>query len=181
MKAAFLVGRALLGGFFVYNGIHHFQQTEFISGYVKSKGIPMPKAAVLGTGAALVVGGASLITGIKPKYGIAAIVGFLGTVSPTIHDFWNAQDPQQKMNDQINFTKNLALAGATLALAAVDEPWPVSVPLAQPGRMERARNVARLAAREANSFGRDAKKFSRDASKFGRETRKSAKKWWKAS
>lgn len=94
MKAAFLIGRAMLGGFFVYNGIHHFQQTDMIAGCAKSKDVPVPKAAVLASGAALLVGGASLITGIKPKYGIAAVLGFLGTVSPSIHDFWNIQDPQ---------------------------------------------------------------------------------------
>jgi putative oxidoreductase len=52
----------------------------------------------------------------------------LGSTAGLIHDFWNVQDPQQKVNDQINFAKNLALAGATLALAGVDEPWEASVP-----------------------------------------------------
>src|SRR5262249_29207753 len=106
-------------------------------------GLPLAKPAVLGTGALLIVGGASLITGIKPKYGIAAAVGFLGAVSPTMHDFWNAKDPQQKMNDQINFFKNLALAGATLALSGVEEPWPMSVPLAQPSKIERVKRFGR--------------------------------------
>lgn len=173
MRAAFLFGRALLGGFFVYNGIHHFQQTDMIAGYAESKGVPMSKTAVRATGAALLVGGASLITGIKPKFGIAAIVGFLGTVSPTIHDFWNVEDPQQKMNDQINFTKNLALAGATLALAGVEEPWPVSVPLGQPSRSERVK-----------AFGRIAKRVGRDAQDEGlkaiRKAKKSARKWMSA-
>jgi uncharacterized membrane protein YphA (DoxX/SURF4 family) len=143
MKAAFLIGRAILGGFFVYNGIHHLQETEMISGFAKSKGLPLAKPAVLGTGALLIAGGASLITGIKPKYGIAAAVGFLSAVSPTMHAFWKEQDPQQRMNDQINFFKNVALAGATLALAGVEEPWPVSVPIAQPSKVERVKRFGR--------------------------------------
>jgi len=173
MKAAFLIGRAILGGFFVYNGIHHFQQTDMIAGFAKSKGLPMPKAAVLGTGAALLVGGASLITGIKPKVGVAAAVGFLATVSPTMHDFWNAQDPQQKMNDQINFMKNMALAGATLALAGIKEPWPLSVPIGQPSQFDRVRE-----------FGRPAQKFGREkygeAEKSSRNAKKSSRKWFAA-
>ena len=150
MKAPFLIGRAMLGGFFIYNGIHHFQETDMIAGYAKSKGVPLAKVGVMATGAALIVGGASLLTGIKPKWGSAALIGFLGTVSPTIHDFWNASDPQQKQNDMINFAKNLALAGATLALAGVDEPWEASVPVLQPSRTE-----------QAKKFGRKAKRFGR--------------------
>jgi hypothetical protein len=43
----------------------------------------------------------------------------------------------------VNFTKNLALLGGALALMGVEEPWPVSVPVAQPDAMERARRFAR--------------------------------------
>lgn len=150
MKAPFLIGRAILGGFFVYNGIHHFQETEMMAGYAKSKGLPMAKAGVVASGAALLVGGASLITGIKPKYGIAAVLGFLGAVSPTIHAFWKETDPQQKINDQANFLKNVALAGATLALAGVDEPWEVSVPVLQPS----ARKKAKKLKNKAKKFGK---------------------------
>jgi predicted outer membrane repeat protein len=32
------------------------------------------------------------------------------------------------MNEQINFSKNLALLGGALIASAVPEPWPASVP-----------------------------------------------------
>lgn len=148
MKAPFLIGRAILGGFFVYNGINHLRNSDSMAQYASSKKIPLAKAGVIGTGIAMLVGGSSLITGIKPKWGAAAILGFLGSVSPTMHDFWNAQDPQQRQNDMINFAKNTALAGATLALAGVDEPWEASVPVLQPSRTEQVKR-----------FGHKAKKF----------------------
>lgn len=150
MKAPFLIGRAMLGGFFIYSGIHHFQDTEMMAGYAKSKKLPLPKAAVIGTGVAMIAGGASLATGIKPKWGSAALIGFLGSTAGLMHDFWNAQDAQQKQNDMINFWKNLALAGATLALAGVDEPWEASVPVLQPTAKTRVKE-----------FARDAKKLGR--------------------
>ena len=81
MKAPFLIGRAMLGGFFIYNGIHHFQEAEMMAGYAKSKKLPLPKAAVIGTGVAMVAGGASLVTGIKPKWGSAALIAFLGSTA----------------------------------------------------------------------------------------------------
>ena len=44
-----------------------------------------------------------------------------------MHNFWAVQDPAQKMNDMINFTKNWALIGYTLIMIAVPQPWPFSV------------------------------------------------------
>src|SRR6184192_3950287 len=104
---------------------------------------PRPREAVMATGAMMLLGGTSILLGIKPKYGAAAILGFLAGVSPIMHDFWRAEDPNQRMNDMINFTKNLALMGGAAALMAVEEPWPLSVPVAQPGRIERARKFFR--------------------------------------
>ena len=127
MKATFMLGRALLGGFFLYNGINHFLKLNSMAQYAGAKNVPMPQVAVAGSGTLLMAGGASLITGIKPKLGAGALVAFLVGVSPFMHDFWNMDDPQQKQNDMINFSKNMALLGATVALGSVEEPWPVSL------------------------------------------------------
>jgi putative oxidoreductase len=94
-------------------------------------------------GAMMLLGGTSILLGIKPEYGAAAILGFLAGVSPVMHDFWRMEDPNQRMNDMINFTKNLALMGGAAAMMAVEEPWPLSVPIAQPTRIERARKFFR--------------------------------------
>jgi uncharacterized membrane protein YphA (DoxX/SURF4 family) len=145
MKAPFLIGRLLFGGYFLYNGINHFRQTPVLAQYAGSKGVPKPDLAVRATGAAMLIGGTSLLLGIKPKIGALALIGFLVGVSPIMHDFWKAEDPQQRMNDEINFFKNMALVGGAVALAGVEEPWPVSVPVAQPSKIER---IKRLVKRE---------------------------------
>jgi uncharacterized membrane protein YphA (DoxX/SURF4 family) len=103
----------------------------------------MPDAAVMISGAALLVGGTSILLGLKPKVGAAAVVGFLATVSPVMHDFWNNEDPNQRMADMVNFTKNVALVGSALAILGVEEPWPFSVPVQQPSRLERVVDFAR--------------------------------------
>jgi len=92
----------------------------------------------------MIIGGTSILLGIKPKFG-GAIIGFLAGVSPLMHDFWRAEDPNQRQNDMINFAKNLALLGGATALMAVEEPWPASVPVAQPGAKERLRRFAKRA------------------------------------
>lgn len=134
MKAPFLIGRLVFGGFFLYNGIHHLKERKAMAQYAQSKDVPVPDFSVTSTGIALILGGASVLLGIKPKLGALAIIGFLAGVSPMMHDFWKAQDPNQRQNEMINFGKNMALLGGALALMGVEEPWPASVPVAQPSK-----------------------------------------------
>ena len=123
-RAALVAGRIMFGGYFVYSGIRHFKDRKAMIGYAKSKGVPWPTLAVLGTGAMLVAGGLSLVTGVKPKLGAGLVTGFLAGVTPQMHDYWNAGDQWQRMNDKVNFTKNLALTGGAAFAAATHERWP---------------------------------------------------------
>jgi uncharacterized membrane protein YphA (DoxX/SURF4 family) len=125
--AWFAVGRAIFGGFFVFNGINHFMSVAMMSGYVASKGVPMPQLAVIATGLLLVLGGISLILGAWPRVGAAMIMLFLLSVTPVMHDFWNATDPAARMNDFGNFAKNVALFGGACIAMAFPQPWPASV------------------------------------------------------
>jgi putative oxidoreductase len=143
MKAPFLLGRLIFGGFFLYAGIKHFKERETMVHYVGSKNVPMPDVAVTATGAMLTLGGASILLGVKPKLGGLAIIGFLAGVSPIMHDFWRVEDPQQRQSEMINFTKNMAMLGGALALMGVEEPWPASVPIGQPGPWQRVRKAVR--------------------------------------
>jgi uncharacterized membrane protein YphA (DoxX/SURF4 family) len=131
MKAAFLIGRLMFGGFFLYNGINHLKERKSMGQYAGAKNVPMPEAAVAATGVMLIAGGASILLGIKPKAGAAAIIGFLAGVSPVMHNFWNEEGPGKRMNEMIHFSKNLALLGGAMALMGVEEPWPASVPGSQ--------------------------------------------------
>jgi len=137
MKAAFLIGRLVFGGFFLYNGINHLKQRKQLGQYAGSKSVPMPEAAVTATGVVLIAGGVSILLGVKPKLGTTAIVAFLAGVSPVMHNFWSVQDPSQRLNEMVNFTKNMALLGGALALMGMEEPWPASVPIGQGELMKR--------------------------------------------
>jgi putative oxidoreductase len=121
-----LLGRAIFGGYFLYNGINHFMHHDMMSGYAKMKGVPSAEVAVPGTGLLLVLGGLSLITGYRPKLGAALITTFLAGVSPKMHAFWEESDPQQRQAEMVNFLKNMALIGGAMLAAAEPEPWPYS-------------------------------------------------------
>lgn len=143
MKAPFLLGRIIFGGFFLYSGIQHLVKRKDMAGYTASKGVPAPEVAVTAAAVPLFVGGTSLLLGVKPKWGAAALLGFLVGVSPIMHDFWRNQDPNERMNNFTAFMKNLALAGAALSLMGVEEPWEASVPVGRPSIADRMRKIGR--------------------------------------
>jgi len=122
-----LVGRFIFGGFFLYSGLHHYLDAPVLTAAAAAHGTPFPELAVLGTGALLIVGGASLIAGIKPRIGALCIMIFLAGVTPVMHAFWADPPGPQRMNDLGNFTKNIALFGGACVCAAIPEPWPMSL------------------------------------------------------
>jgi hypothetical protein len=63
-----------------------------------------------------------------------------------MHDFWKQEQSEQRMNDMINFTKNMALVGGAMALMAVEEPWPASVPVLAPKKSFAKRVLREIAA-----------------------------------
>ena len=146
MRIPFLLGRLLFGGYFISAGINHFRQADQLSQYAASKHVPKPDLAVRVTGTILITGGTSILLGIKPKLGTTVIIGFLAGVSPIMHDFWRQQQPEQRMNDKVNFTKNLALAGGAVALMGVEEPWPASLSVTKRKPMHRVKQLLRKVA-----------------------------------
>ena len=73
MKTVFLLGRLIFGGFFLYSGLHHFQEKKALAQYAAAKNVPLPDVAVTASGAMLMLGGASILLGVKPKIGALAI------------------------------------------------------------------------------------------------------------
>lgn len=116
----FLVGRVLLGGYFIMSSINHFRQTEMLAGYAASRGAWWSsKWAIWVTGLMLFWGGLGILLGVKIVWAVTLLVVFLLVVSIQIHHFWDETDPQKKMGEMINFTKNIALLGATLMLLSI--------------------------------------------------------------
>ncbi len=127
MTILFLVGRIILGGYFLMSGFDHFQHLTMMSGYAKSKGVPAASFAVGFSGVLLLLGGLSVVLGAYPTVGLWLLVIFLVPVSIKMHNFWTIADPTQKMGEMINFTKNMALVGAILMLLAMPHPWILSI------------------------------------------------------
>ncbi|NIB98952.1 DoxX family protein [Halobacterium sp. R2-5] len=112
-----LVGRVLFGGVLAFMGLNHFMQLEAMTGYAQHKGLPAPKLSVLASGLVLVLGGLSVVIGVLPVVGAAALAAFLVVSALTMHDFWAVPEDQQQ-DEMTGFLKNIGLAGGALAVAA---------------------------------------------------------------
>ena len=128
MGTVFLIGRILFGGYFISSAINHFMDSETMTEYAESKNVPMPKIAVLGTGALMALGGLGIVLGAFPQLAILLLILFLLPTTVVMHDFWNAEG-QEKQMEMINFTKNIALIGALIMLLTLSTPWLNSVGL----------------------------------------------------
>jgi uncharacterized membrane protein YphA (DoxX/SURF4 family) len=127
MAAAFLIGRLILGVYYLFSAYHHFSDVSGMAQYVAARGVPSPTAAVVVSGLLLAIAGVTFLLGVLPRVGIIAVVLFLLPVSFAMHPFWADTNPAARMADMVNFTKNMALLGSSLMFLAIPEPWPYSL------------------------------------------------------
>jgi putative oxidoreductase len=123
----FLIGRIIVGGFFLMTGMHHLTAHSMMTGYAKSKGIPAAGAGVAGSGILLMLGGASMLLGYHPTVGAILLVICLFSFAFGMHNFWTLQDAQAKQMDMVHFMKDLALLGFVLMTLMIPRPWPLSL------------------------------------------------------
>lgn len=113
-----VLGRICLCAIFflsaVGNKIPHFKQ---VAGYMASRGVPASQVMLAGAIVFLIVGSASVILGYKARIGATLLLIFLGLATYYFHNFWQMQG-QAAQDQQIQFMKNLGLAGAMLMIIA---------------------------------------------------------------
>jgi uncharacterized membrane protein YphA (DoxX/SURF4 family) len=129
MNVAFLIGRIMIGMFFLMAGFNHLRNLSPMGQYAQAKGTPAPQLAVAGTGVMLLLGGMSVLLGAYPTVGIVLLIIFLLGASFQIHNYWKEKDAQARQADKINFMKNMALVGALLMILILPQPWPLSLKL----------------------------------------------------
>ena len=125
----FVLGRVILGGFFLYMAFNHFTQLDGMAQYAKMKNIPNPKLGVFISGILLGIGGISILTGFLPEVGIISLSVFLISTAFLIHNFWTIEEGQMRMGEKTNFLKNMGLLGGVLMLAGISTPWVLSLTL----------------------------------------------------
>ena len=112
-----LVGRILLGLLFVLSGFAKISGFDGTAGYIASKGLPLPQLVAALTIVVELGGGLALMAGLYTRQAVVALAGFTLLAGVIFHNFWAVPQAEQ-MAQQINFMKNLAIAGGMLVVAA---------------------------------------------------------------
>jgi putative oxidoreductase len=111
-----LIGRLLFSALFLVSAANHFTHTDAMTAYAQSRGVPAARAAVLAGGVLLLLGGLSVLLGVWADLGALLLAVFLIPAALLMHAFWKETDPQAKLTEQVQFSKDIALAGASLML-----------------------------------------------------------------
>ena len=123
MQAGFAIGRLIVGLYYLLSGVNGLLNVGMMSGYAAAKGVPAATAAVIVSHLLLILAAACILSGWKPAIGVAALVIFFLPVTFKIHAFWADKDPGMRMNDMVNFLKNMGLMGSALMFLGIPQPW----------------------------------------------------------
>jgi putative oxidoreductase len=116
-NAAALLGRILLALIFITSGFGKITGFEGTVGFIASKGLPLPQ---LGAIIAIIVevgGSILLVIGYKARWAALALAIFTLAAAIFFHNYW-AVEAAEKMGQQINFWKNISMAGGMLMVFA---------------------------------------------------------------
>ena len=113
-----LVGRILLVAIFIYSGFGKFLALGDTASYIASKGLPLSYVLALGTAVAEVGLGLMIAAGFRTRLAAFALAAFCLVTIPFFHDYWNMTG-MDRMTNQIQAMKNVAMIGAFLILAGV--------------------------------------------------------------
>ena len=117
MDFVLLLGRILFGVLFVMNGFgFHLSAREMAVGYARMMNAPAPEITVRPRGIQILVAGLMIIVGLWVDLAALLLVAFLIPTNYWMHPFWKMDDPDQKMQNTIQFWKNTALIGGALVL-----------------------------------------------------------------
>ncbi len=119
MNVVLFIGQLLFAALFINSGIAHFAKLEAMTGYARYKKLQPPKFGVIVSGLFFLVGGILIVIGTYVDLGALLIAITLVLAAVIFHNFWAETDATAKMNEQIAFNKDLALAGAALVLFAL--------------------------------------------------------------
>ena len=112
-----LVGRLLLASLFLPAGMGKLMGFAGTVGYISSVGMPLPTVSAALALTIEILGAIALVLGWGTRFAALVLAFFVLVASFYFHAFW-AVPPEQQMMMKLLFTKNIAVVGGLLVLAA---------------------------------------------------------------
>lgn len=116
-RAALLVGRGLLGLYFIIPGISKITGFSDTSTYMAEHNVPLVPITLVLTIILQIGGGACLAIGYRARSMAFMLAGLTLVISIFMHNFWAMAPGLDQAHEMQNFIKNLAIMAGLLALA----------------------------------------------------------------
>lgn len=110
---AALIGRILIAIMYIPAGFSKIGAFAGTSGYIASKGLPLPDVGAALAIVVELVGGILLLVGWKTRWAALALAAFTLVATVFFHDFWAVPEARQ-FTERLMFSKNIAIVGGLL-------------------------------------------------------------------
>ena len=117
MPTAALIGRFLIAAIFLVSGIAKLTDTPGTVSHMAAAGIPYPDTLALVAGVAEILGAIAIAAGFLTRFAAGGLILYLIPTTLIFHAFWNATG-DQRLQQTVNFLKNLAIMGGLAVLMA---------------------------------------------------------------
>ena len=118
---SFIVGRSLLGMYFIGPGVSKVFNYAATLALMKVKGVPFSSILLPATIIIQIFGGLLLILGRNLREASLILFGLTITINIFIHNFWTLSGDPTQAHEVQNFVKNLAIGAGLLVLATKDK------------------------------------------------------------
>ena len=122
-RALYLVGRGLLGLYFIVPGITKITGWTAMMGYMEAHGVPLIPVLLALTIVLQIGGGACLAIGYRTQLMAFVLAGLTLVISIFMHDFWSMAEGVQRNHEMQNFIKNMAIMGGLLVVTNLGTGW----------------------------------------------------------
>lgn len=118
LDAQALAGRVMVASLFWYSAIFDMAANwPSVADYIAARGLPAPRLLAVGAMAFEVLAPAAFLVPRFSRWAATALAVYCVLTALLFHDFW-AFDPDVRSDAAFHFFKNIALAGALVALEA---------------------------------------------------------------
>jgi len=114
-----ILGRVLLAWFFLSEAYRYAADWSGTTTLLAMKGLPAPAVLLFIALAVMVLGGLSLLFGMRTRLGALALFAFTIVATIAMHDYWKLHEVAVRQADYDIFVRNLAIAGGLLVLVGL--------------------------------------------------------------
>lgn len=118
-----LLGRLLMGTYFILPGIQKITGYEKMTEYMLAHDVPAISVLLPLTIVIQIAAGIAIIVGFKGKFAAFILAGLTLVISIYMHDFWTMTEGMERAHETQNFFKNMGIMAGLLVMSNIGTGW----------------------------------------------------------